>query len=219
MNWFNRNSKYPVFYRTYLNSFKHKKKDLETVRFVAFDTETTGLNINEDKILSIGTVGIINFKIHISDTFECYLIQDTFNTETVKIHGLLKTGHITKVEETKAIEDFLNYIGNAILVAHHAAFDIAMINAALKRMNLPKLKNKAIDTGHLYKKITNPKDNKHYSLDELSKIFNITMHDRHTASGDAYITALLFVKIVAKLKEKENLSLNDLFANKRIGLL
>jgi len=90
------------------------------------------------------------------------------------------------------------------------AFDIEMINAALKRMGLPKLKNKTIDTGILYKKLEGKKDS-HFNLDVLCEEFNIPKHDRHTAAGDAFITALLFLKIISKLKKERNLHYSDLF--------
>jgi len=115
-----------------------------------------------------------------------------------------------KFPEQEAIEQFIEFIGNAVLVAHHAAFDIEMINVGLKRMNLPKLKNKSIDTGILYKKLEGKKDN-HYNLDVLCETFNIPKHDRHTASGDAFITALLFLKIISKLKKERTVHYTDLF--------
>lgn len=209
-HWFTKN-KHPEFWKNYLKKFKTKQpKTISTTRFVVFDTETTGLNTTTDCILSIGAVSIINNEIHISDTFENYLIQEKFTAETVEIHGLLKEGMLTKCSEEEAIEKFINYLGNSVLVAHHAAFDIEMINKALKRMNLPKLKNKSIDTGILYKKLQGKKDN-HFNLDVLCKEFNIPMHDRHTASGDAYITALLFLKIISKLKKERTVHYSDLF--------
>ncbi|WP_299336234.1 PolC-type DNA polymerase III [uncultured Psychroserpens sp.] len=210
MSWFKRQT-YPEFYTNYLESFKGKSNTLETIRFVVFDTETTGLNPKSDRILSIGTVAVTNFQIDVADSLELYVKQEQFNAKTVEIHGLLKEGLITKTEETQAIQQFLAHIENAVLVAHHIAFDVAMINEALKRMNLPKLKNKVVDTGTLYKKTKYLKDETHYSLDELCATFNITMHDRHTASGDAYLTAVLFLKLTALLRQKKSrLSLRDL---------
>lgn len=212
MNWFKQHHDYPEFYETYKASFKQKHNNLNTTRFVVFDTETTGLNIKTDRILSIGTIAVKGFQIDVSDHLECYLNQSVFNTKTVEIHGLLKQGSIVKIEETEAVKAFLNHIENAILVAHHAAFDIAMINQALKRMNLPKLKNKVIDTGQLYKKTKYAKEEKSHSLDELCNMFKITMHDRHTASGDAYLTSLLFLKLSTLLrKKKKRLILRDFF--------
>lgn len=211
MSWFNRHRSYPKFYEEYLAKFNGPRFTIDTARFVVFDTETTGLNPSSDRILSIGTVGIRNFEIDVSDSFECYLQQAHFNATTVEIHGILKTGKIIKIEEQDALIKFLDYIGNAILVAHHAAFDIAMINEGLKRMNLPKLKNKVVDTGELYRKTKYIKDHQVYSLDTLCDLFKITKHDRHTASGDAFLTALIFLKTIALLRRKKrSLKLRDL---------
>lgn len=200
MGWF-KTTIYPEYWKQYVNSF-NKGYSLEHTRFVVFDTETTGLNPKQDRLLSIGTVTIINFKIDVADQLECYIKQEHFNAKTVEIHGILKEGPLDKIEEEEAIKQFLKHIEGAILVAHHVHFDVTMINEALKRLGLPKLKNKTVDTGTLYRKTKYIKTDKHYSLDDLCNKFNITMHDRHTASGDAYLTAILFLKLCALLKEK-----------------
>lgn len=220
MNWFNR-STYPQFWKNYLSFLKNaQEQDINKVRFVVFDTETTGLNPKEDRVLSIGCVAINDLKVKVSDQLECYLKQEQFNSDTVKIHGLLKEGKLTKIPENEAIIQFLDYVKNAVLVAHHAAFDVAMINNALKRLGLPKLKNKVLDTGHLFQKTKLDTTKPHFGLDELSERFNIPLHDRHTASGDAFITALLFLKIVTQLNTNENLKLRDLLRSaNRVGLL
>ena len=211
MNWFKKKV-YPDFWNSYLKHFKEKQNTcIDTLKYVVFDTETTGLNIKEDRILSIGTVTVENKVIKISKSLECYIVQDIFNNESAKIHGLLKTGNQKKIDEKEAIMLFLDHIQNAVLIAHHAAFDIAMINAALKRMGLGKLKNRVLDLGHIYKKAEINRTSKtHFSLDELAKQFNIPQHDRHTASGDAYITALLFLKIISKIQIKKEINLHDL---------
>ena len=210
ISWF-KYKNYPIFWKEYSKKFKQKQpKNIENTRFVVFDTETTGLDISKDRILSIGAICIFNNNIDVADSFEIYLKQDQFKSESVEIHGILKEGKLTKLCEAEAIEYFIAYIGDSVLVAHHTAFDIEMINAALKRLGLPKLKNKTIDTGILYKKLDGKKD-AHFNLDVLSKEFNIPKHDRHTAAGDAFITALLFLKIISKLKKERNLHYSDLF--------
>jgi len=210
ISWF-KYKNYPLFWKQYATKFKQKQpKSIENTRFVVFDTETTGLDIINDRILSIGAISIFNNIIDVADSFEIYVKQDAFKAETVEIHGILKEGKLTKLSETVAMEHFIDYIGNSVLVAHHTAFDIEMINAALKRLELPKLKNKTIDTGILYKKLEGKKDS-HFNLDFLCEEFNIPKHDRHTAAGDAFITALLFFKIIATLKKQRNLHYSDLF--------
>lgn len=221
MNWFKKRS-FPSYWTDYTNCFNYTNNDsLENQRFVVFDTETTGLQMDTDRILSIGAVVVLNKTIKVADQLECYIIQKTYKKETVKIHGLLKAGSVNKIKEEEAIILFLKYIKNAVLVAHHADFDIAMINKCLKRMNLPKLKNQIIDTGNVFKKTPLATDKKHKSLDQLSQKFNITQHDRHTAAGDAYITALIFVKLLHLMEKKStDLKLPELLRrDDRWGLL
>lgn len=211
LDFFHKNK--PLFWRNYLKLFKQKQvRTISETNFIIFDTETTGLDIKTDYILSIGAVSLKNNIIDVAQGFEIYLQQDKFNHESVKIHGILKEGHHKKLSEKEAIEAFINYIGNAVLIAHHAAFDVSMVNIALKRMKLGTLKNKVIDTGILYKKLTGKKNN-HFNLDVLCKEFNIQKNDRHTAAGDAFITAQLFLKILSKLKQERQIHYSDLFRN------
>lgn len=209
------NKNVPRFWKDYSNQFKNKPaQEIDEVRFVVFDTETTGLDITEDRILSIGAISICNKKMDVGDSFEIYLKQGIFKAESVKIHGILKEGNSIKSTEEEAIISFLEYVKNAVLVAHHAAFDVAMINAGLRRMGVPSLKNKVLDTGILYRKTSLCEDNaNHYSLDYLSKKFKLKTHDRHTAPGDAFLTGLIFLKIIANLNSKGKLRLRDLFFN------
>lgn len=210
---FFKKKKYPSFYNEYVSSFKGSKKDLNAIRFVVFDTETSGLDIKKDVVLSIGCVAVKNFSIHVADQFECFIVQEKFNKESVHIHGLLKNGKEKKVDEFTALKYFLKYIEDAVLVAHHAAFDVAMINTILKKYNLPNLKNKVIDTSYLFKKTKYVKDNNPYSLDYLCDYFSIKKHDRHTASGDAFLTALVFLKVTKLLTKKyKKLTLRHLTA-------
>jgi len=213
-DWFKKN-KNPKFWKHYLALFKHKEKvTFNNCRFVVFDTETTGLSTKTDRILSIGAIAIQQNTLFVNDSFDQFVQQTHFNKNTVEIHGIIKHGSQEKLSEKKAVEEFIKYIGNSVLVAHHAAFDIAMINEALKRMGIKSLKNKTIDTGVLYKKLANS-SKKHVSLDSLCKEFNIHPQDRHTAAGDAYITALLFLKIMSRLKKERHVRFEDLFRNSR----
>ncbi|WP_044638656.1 3'-5' exonuclease [Siansivirga zeaxanthinifaciens] len=207
---FRKKTGYPDFWKVYLSHFKNKSKsDITDTRFVAFDTETTGLDVKEDRVLSIGAVSIINKKIEVSNTFEIYLEQNIFKPETVKIHGLMRNGSEKKISELDAIKLFLDYIKDAIIVAHHASFDKRMINEILLRHGLGKLKNKFIDTGVLYKRslhIIYQENTKPYSLDYLCKELNVPTVDRHTATGDALITALVFLKILSRLDKRKHLN-------------
>lgn len=210
-NWFKKNKKsYPEFWLNYLEEFENfKKTPIEVTRFVAFDTETTGFNKKKDRILSIGAVAFTGKSIPVNDSFEVYLKQEIFNPETVGIHELMKSSSVDKITEKEAIKAFLGYIKNAVLIAHHANFDKTMVNEMLARHGLGKLKNRFIDTGTLFNKSKHIiyKENleNHYSLDDLCKALNVPKVDRHTASGDALITAIVFLKILSRLDKRKNL--------------
>ncbi|PQV45475.1 DNA polymerase-3 subunit epsilon [Jejuia pallidilutea] len=205
--WLNKKKKeVPEFWNTYLEYFKNTHKTpISSTKFIAFDTETTGFDIDRDRVLSIGAVTLKNNRIAVNSNFEVYINQEIFKPETVKIHGLLKKGNLKKISELEAIESFLDYIKNNVLIAHHARFDFNMINSMLLRNGLGELKNEFIDTAVLFKKSKHIiyQDNlKNYSLDELAKELNVPVVDRHTANGDALITAIVFLKTLSRLKTK-----------------
>ena len=206
----------PEFWRNYEAKFQEKpSKEIEETRFVVFDTETTGFDFLKDRMLCIGAVGVKNKSIDVADGFEEYISQETFNPKTVKIHGIIQNERIQTLQEEEAVKAFLKYIGNSVLVAHHAGFDIGMINQALFRMGLPKLKNKVLDTVNLYRgtRIISNLINreKNYSLDEIAETYHIDIKDRHTAAGDAFITAVAFITILGKLNNDNKLKLKKLF--------
>ena len=208
--WFKKEKKnYPDFFQEYLDLFESKSNpEIEATRFVAFDTETTGFDTKEDRVLSIGAVAFTGKRISVKNTLEVYVHQQVFKPETVMIHELLRTGK-EKISEIEAIKAFLNFIKDSVLIAHHANFDKNMMNAMLKRNGLEKLKNTFIDTGVLYRKskhIIYRENLPHYSLDDLCKELNVPKVDRHTASGDALITAVVFLKILARLDKQKHLN-------------
>lgn len=205
--------KYPAYWQKHIDVVKNSRNYsiYESIRFVCLDTETTGFDYENDRILCIGAVALKNNKILVSDSFEVYIHQEVFNKETVKIHGIRRNGTEKKVSEEEAIIQFLEYLDDAVIIAHHTKFDITMINNALKRLNIGPIKSKQLDTNYIHKKIaTTSKFNKLYSLDELCEIYNIKMHDRHTASGDALLTAYVFLKLTNTYKKNNVLNLTNL---------
>jgi DNA polymerase-3 subunit epsilon len=191
---------------------------VESTRFVVLDTETTGFDYDNDRILCIGAVVLQNNAIAIPDSFEIYIHQDHYDKKSAQIHGILKDLIRDKPSELEALQQFLPFLRDSIIIAHHTIFDVTMINRALERNGLPLLTNKTLDTAFLYKKtliMSNLLERKEkYALDDLADKFDISKKDRHTAMGDAYITAIAFVKIVKKLKDlkgKKEFTLKDLF--------
>jgi DNA polymerase-3 subunit epsilon len=192
--------------------------NVDECRFVVLDTETTGFDYDNDRILCIGAVALQKGVISIPDSFEIYVHQEHYDKNSAQIHGILKDWVTDKPSELEALQQFLTFLGDSIIIAHHTIFDVTMINRALERNGLPPLTNKTLDTAFLYKRtliMSNLLERKeNYSLDELADKFDISKKDRHTAMGDAYITAIAFLKILKKLKGlkgKTEFTLRDLF--------
>ncbi len=207
--------KHPVYWESYSKLFDEKSSSIsKQTRFIALDTETTGFDFELDRIISIGAVVISKNEIIIAESFEIFIKQERFNADTVEFHGIIKNEKVETLTEEQALEQLLDFIGNAVLVAHHANFDITMINQALKRNGLPKLKNKVLDTVNLYRstriKSNLIDQNKNYSLDEIAENYGINVADRHTAAGDALITAIIFLKTLSKLNKSKVLTIKEL---------
>ena len=218
-NFWKKEKEYPYFWKKYLAHFNHKlakRTPISELSFVVFDTETSGFNPKKDKLLTIGAVRVSNNKIDLSDSFEVRILQqDIYSTKAIPIHGIVP--NIEKgIPKNEAIQQFINYLGGDIIVGQNIEFDIAMINQELQNMVRGKLKNQNLDTALLAKRaehLRSPQRMKptEFTLDALCIHYNIPMHDRHNAAGDALLTALLFLKLLSKLKKRGIENLGDLF--------
>lgn len=194
LDWLkNINKEHPDFWKTYLSKFEQKPN-----RYVVFTTETTGLNPDHDIILSIGSFAIVNNQIHIGDSFESVLLQYKYFHDNGLSNEFILESKMKKLSEPEAIQAFIDYIGNAVLIGHHVDFDVDMINSALARLDCGRLKNEALDIDVMYRKLVDIND-KQFSLDELSDIFKLPKTYRNSPSEDAYTIALLFLKLKNRL--------------------
>lgn len=185
----------PQFWKNYLSFF-----DSDDVhrRYVVFDMETTGLDWKEDVILSIACIGVSGNAIEAGDFFEASIQQDRYTPQSIALSGVLKGG-TDKVVEAEGMIQFLNFAKNATLVGHNVNLDIEMMNQALKRLDLGRIKNPIMDTNALFQHWKELPEDHHSTLDELCDALKIKKTDRHTAAGNAYTTALIFLKLKSRL--------------------
>ena len=206
----------PAFWQRYLDVLRPLPREtpVAEIPFVVFDTETTGLNIRRDRMLSLGAVKVINWEMDLSKTLDLYIKQEAVSEPSaVEVHGILPVEREGSLEEEEAVLRFVDFTGNAVLAGHHISFDLAMVNAVLKRLTGGKLKNASIDTMLLARRLLHPSINPGagtLSLDHLCRCYRIPADDRHTAAGDAYLTALLLMKLLARLEERGVRTLGDL---------
>ena len=194
LDWLkNINKEYPEFWKNYISKFDEKSS-----RFVVLSTETSGLSPTKDVILSIGAFAVVNDSVLIGDSFETTLLQYKFFHDNGLLNEFMVESKMKKLAEPEAMQSLIEFIGNSVIVGHHIDFDVEIINQALERMECGRLKNEALDIDVMHRKLLDIND-KQFSLDELSKIYNVPLSDRNSAAEDAYKTALLFLKLKSRL--------------------
>lgn len=194
LDWIkNINKEHPDFWKLYLSKFETKSN-----RYVVISTETTGLSPKKDVVLSFGAIGVINDIIRIGDNFEVVILQYKYFHDNGLSNEFLIESKLSKLSEPQAIQSFVDFIGNAVLVGHRIHFDIEMINDVLEKMECGKLKNEALDVEIMHQKLMDI-TNKSFSLVDLIKHYKIPDNEKNSASDDAYSIALLFLKLKSKL--------------------
>ena len=213
---------WPEWYRGYRRSFPARPDPaapLHVLPVVVLDAETTGLHIKRDRMLSLGGLRVTGNSISLADKFEAYLpTPEGFGRkEAVSIHGIIPNStRYQHTDEPTLLRNFLGYLGGQPIVGHHIGFDVEMLNRALLRSGAGPLLNPVIDTADLAKRLRpagywTPQQD--YSLDSLAKRYHIPLSDRHTALGDCYITAVLWLKLLRRLALKldRDLLVGDVF--------
>ena len=187
-------------------------------RFIALDTETTGLKISEGhRIIEIGAVEIVNREIT-GNEFRKYIFSNKLVGESLSVHGISDVFLRKNGEEfKKIIHDFIAFIKDATLVIHNAPFDLGFLNHELKligiNQNIESFCNKdkaVIDTLVLDRK-ENP-DNRH-SLDALCRRYEVddSSRTKHGALIDSRILAKVYLRMTGGQFEvfQENTSTNS----------
>ena len=181
-----------------------KKTPLTEIRFVVLDTETTGFDIHRDRLLSLATIEITDAKIRVAQSaaWTIYQPAPAVNKATA-IHGILPSQTAAGQPEPEVLLEFLARIHGAILVGHHVGFDIAMLNIALQRHFKTTLRNPCLNTAAFAMSAIEAFAKTAYAgqreptLDEVCAQCAIAPLDRHTAEGDAFTTAQIFLSMCA----------------------
>lgn len=166
---------------------------------VVFDTETTGLNIKKDVVLSIGAVKVKGDRILTSQSFEIFLKPSReISVESIKIHHIRPCDLENAIEPLTGVRAFLEFIENRPLVGYYLEFDVAMINRLIVPWLGVKLPNQQIEISGIYfdKKISLiPQGNIDLRFDTILRDLNIPKMGKHNALNDAIMTAMAYVKL------------------------
>lgn len=171
----------------------------EIIREIAFDTETTGLEWDkDDRIIELGAVELINH-VATGKTFQTYINPGRPVSEaTIRITGITDDDLVDKppFEDPSIVDAFLDFIGDATLVAHNASFDRGFLNAELKRCGkAPIPEERWVDTVMIARKKF---PGAPASLDALCKRFDVNAEARtyHGALLDSQLLAEVYLELL-----------------------
>ena len=169
------------------------------LREIVFDTETTGLDpARGDRLIEIGCIEIYN-RIPTGREFHRYLNPERdIHPDAAAVHGLTLDFLKDKPLFAAVADEFLDFVGDAQLVAHNATFDVSFINAELARLAKPALaSHRVVDTLALARRRNPAGPN---SLDALCKRFGVdnSKRTKHGALMDAVLLANVYVELLGE---------------------
>ena len=171
----------------------HKTDDdyLQTLTFVAFDTETTGIWAPANRIVEVGAVKFRLGKNGTDRFQELINPERDIPTEVVEIHGITNSMVQSARTAKPVLESFAEFCGpDSVLIAHNALFDISFVGCECDRLGLPLMPNEILDTVDIFQTYRPGLDS--YSLLSLSQEFKVAVDQSHRAADDAALVWKLF---------------------------
>jgi DNA polymerase-3 subunit epsilon len=183
----------------------------EASRYVVLDVESTGLDLNKDRLIAIGAVVVEGGKVVLRESFEIVLRQDKVSTkDNILIHGIGGEAQREGLDPVTGLLDFLDFIGKMPLVAFHVTFDQTMIKRAIKEYLGFEFKHQWLDLAYVMPGLLPEYARRYRALDDWSGYFNISNYARHSALADALATAQLMLAALPLAKTKNTFSYKNL---------
>lgn len=181
-----------------IDSAQLLRAPIDATRFVVMDTETTGFSAyGGDQVVSIS---LIEYQ-GLYATGRCYnrLVNPRrkIPPAATAIHHISDTDVSDAPVLTEILPEIVEFMDDAVLVGHHLAFDLRFLNRALRKAAGCGLRHPLIDTMLLYLGYSGQVG--HYSLDEVARACGVTIHDRHSARGDAEAAAAIFAALAQQM--------------------
>lgn len=184
--------------------------------FVVFDIETTGLSKEKDKITEIGAVKVKQGKM--IDSFSTFVNpQRALTEEIIKLTGITDAMLRDAPLIDQVLPEFQKFVGDSVLVAHNAGFDVGFIRCAAEASQIDSFHNTVLDTLELARCLL--KDMSKHKLNLVAERLGVNLEGHHRAVNDAQATAEIFIKFIAMLEEENVYTLEELnvFSSKTVN--
>lgn len=201
--------------------FRNFKKNLplQDYDLVVFDTELSGFDIKKDEIVAIGAVKIHNLQIQCASTFYALIKPERdSHTPSTLVHRLTP-GQLSEAKPlAEVLPEFLDFCGDAIQIGHYTRLDLDFINRATGKLLGGTMKTPYLDTMRLAMAYNESKHGHYYdhsnihgayTLNALSREFNLPIFTEHNALQDSLQTAYLFLFLVKKMRQYGFRTIND----------
>jgi len=184
-------------------------ESIDTLDYIILDIETTGLEPTQDEITEIGALKTKGKELQ------------TIFSELIKPKGIIspKITELTGID-SEMVKDappaqdvlprFVEFIGDAVLIAHNAEFDLGFIKHHLKKLNNMEISNSIACTVRIGRYLL--PDLPNHKLHTIAAHFGFKVENRHRAIGDAELTFQVWDKFIDMLKEKGIITKRDLDA-------
>ncbi len=196
----------PEYYDFDLFKTSEQARDLQNrplgeLSYTVFDTETTGLDPSGgDEIIQIGATRIVNGRLLRQEGFEQLVDpQRAIPAASIPIHGISHDMVAGQPSIDQVLPAFHAFAQDTVLVAHNAAFDMRFLQLKEATSGV-RFEQPVLDT-LLLSALVHPNQESH-SLEAIAERLGITVIGRHTAMGDAIVTAEVFLKLIPLLADK-----------------
>jgi len=201
--------------REYLDKpFPGKKSLISELDIVSLDIETTGLDPNKDKIVSIGLVNIERLGINLESCWhEIIKVKKSLNEDSVVIHKITDDQTAVGMALDNVIPKLLERLQGKILLAHNAKVEMGFINKACQNLYNTEFVIPVIDTQLLSIRSLD-RTNQVYKSNELRlfnlrRTYNLPTYKAHNALMDAIATAELFLVMANKISPGKTAKLSE----------
>lgn len=172
---------------------------LVAIEAIALDTETTGLDVSEARIIEIGAVHVDGEAVRTAASFENLIKPNVPLPQAVTRITAIDANMLADAPEFRSVfPAFAAFAGNRVLIGHTIGYDVAMLAAECARAGLAFTPPVALDVRLLAEQVQPTLPD--YALETLASWLDVPLGTRHRALGDAISAAHIFIALLPKLR-------------------